>query len=112
MGEVFVRKPDEYSACLWEMGSCLGQFIYLTDAAVDLKDDLKKERYNPLIGQRNRDFMPVLTMLMADCARCFEQLPIKRNTLPLPETSLSSFYTVLSLCRQTGKGLQGKHVHL
>jgi hypothetical protein len=57
----------------------LGKFIYLVDARIDLADDLKAERYNPLTGLANLDLEPVLTMLLADGAAAAEQLPLKTD---------------------------------
>lgn len=79
MGELFVWREDDYTPILREMGAAMGRFIYLMDAAIDLKGDLKNERYNPLAGQTNTDFTPMLTMLMAECTAQFEQLPLEQD---------------------------------
>ncbi len=79
MGSVFLWRQDQYGVALWRMGSALGRFIYLLDAANDLKADIKKQRYNPLVAQIETDFTPVLTMMMAECAAEFEKLPFRRD---------------------------------
>jgi hypothetical protein len=80
LGEIFVwRGDDTYSAPLKAMGAALGRFIYLLDACNDLRADIKKQRYNPLVAQRSQDFTPLLTMMMAECTAAFDTLPIKRD---------------------------------
>lgn len=79
MGSVFVWRQDEHSEGLWRMGAALGRYIYLLDAVNDLKTDIKKQRYNPLIAQMETDFTPMLTVMMAECTEEFEKLPIKRD---------------------------------
>jgi hypothetical protein len=80
LGEIFVWREDEYSAPLKAMGAALGRFIYLLDACNDLRSDIKKQRYNPLVAQRSQDFTPLLTMMMAECTAAFDQLPINRDS--------------------------------
>jgi hypothetical protein len=80
LGEVFVVCEDKYSAPLRAMGAALGRFIYLLDACNDLRGDIKKQRYNPLVAQMSRDFTPLLTMMMAECTAAFDQLPINRDS--------------------------------
>lgn len=79
MGELFVWREDEYAPQLWKMGAAMGRFIYLLDAINDLRSDIKKERYNPLISQTDTNFTPILTMMMAECTAAFDALPIHRD---------------------------------
>ncbi len=79
MGALFAWRQDGYADTLWCVGSSLGRFIYLLDAANDLKADIKKQRYNPLVALLETDFAPMLTMVMAECTAGFERLPIKRD---------------------------------
>ena len=66
------------------MGFYLGKFIYLLDAYEDVYEDRKKGRYNPFtIKCDDPDFeeevRTILTMMMAECSREFEKLPILDN---------------------------------
>jgi hypothetical protein len=79
LGTIFIWREDEYSAPLKAMGAALGRFIYLLDACNDLRVDIKKQRYNPLVAEMNRDFTPLLTMMMAECTAAFDRLPINRD---------------------------------
>lgn len=78
MGELFVY-GDGWAPVLWRMGAALGRFIYLMDAVNDLRDDIRKKRYNPLVTQTDTDFTPMLTMLIGECAQAFGQLPLERD---------------------------------
>ncbi|MGI6160436.1 MAG: DUF5685 family protein [Christensenellales bacterium] len=79
LGALFAWRDDNYAAALYDIGASLGRFIYLMDATNDLRQDIKKQRYNPLASQLDTDFTPMLTMLMAECAAIFESLPISRD---------------------------------
>lgn len=74
-----VEEGDEYAPQLYRLGDSLGRFIYLVDARLDLSEDLKKERYNPLTGLVSLDLEPVLTMLISDGAAAAEQLPLQKD---------------------------------
>lgn len=74
MGEVFVYRQDEHAAALWQLGMELGRFIYIADAVMDLKSDIRKKRYNPLISSPGRDWSGTLEMLAARCAAAAEAL--------------------------------------
>jgi hypothetical protein len=80
LGNIFIWREDEYSVPLKAMGSALGRFIYLLDAGNDLRKDIKKQRYNPLVAEMNRDFTPLLTMMMAECTAAFDKLPANRDS--------------------------------
>jgi hypothetical protein len=80
LGNIFIWREDEYSAPLMTMGAALGRFIYLLDACNDLRSDIKKERYNPLVAGMNRDFTSLLTMMMAECTTAFDRLPVNRDS--------------------------------
>ena len=79
MGELFVRKRDEHEALLRMTGEALGRFIYMIDAVNDLKDDIRKERYNPLVSVMNTNFDPMLDLLIGECTRAFNTLPLDRD---------------------------------
>lgn len=81
MGEIVACREDEWTESLKKLGFYLGEFIYVMDAYDDIEDDLKKGRYNPLRRKYEQpDFeesaRTVLTMMMAECCREFETLPI------------------------------------
>ena len=79
LGEIFAMREDEYAQKLRRLGFYMGKFIYILDAAVDLKSDLRRRKYNPLSGVININKNEVLTSLMADCAYACEELNLVRN---------------------------------
>ncbi len=81
MAEIFAYKQDEWETSLRKLGFFLGKFIYLMDAFEDIDDDLANGCYNPLREVCGRaDFnnycKQILTMMIAECSREFEKLPI------------------------------------
>ena len=84
LGEIFVMKEDEWAEELRSTGFYLGKFVYLMDAYEDLEKDLEKGHYNPWEPYRDRvDFEAaaenILTMMMAECAKQFEKLPVVQD---------------------------------
>ena len=85
MEEVFVWRKDEWEADLRRMGFFLGKFIYLMDAYEDVEKDRKTGNYNLFLQELEtegfeRRAEAVLSMMMAECSRAFERLPIVENT--------------------------------
>ncbi len=95
MGELFLWKEDEWKGILYQFGFYLGKFIYLMDAYEDVAKDEKEGSYNPFLifKEENKNKIPawhpvygradfddkcmeMLQMMMAECARAFELLPI------------------------------------
>ena len=79
MGELLVREEDEYSETLRKFGAALGRFVYLMDAVNDLRDDLKRKRYNPLVSMMSDDYTEMLTLHISECTSEFERLPLERD---------------------------------
>ena len=82
LGELFAWPGDDtWAEALRAVGDGLGRFIYFMDAYDDLSQDLKKGRYNPLKGLRDREdyedlCRSALTMMVAGATEAFETLPI------------------------------------
>lgn len=84
MAELFIYKEDEWQQSLRMMGFFLGKFIYLMDAYDDFFDDLEKGNYNPFLKMGREEKFDekvgkILLMMMAECTKVFEQLPILEN---------------------------------
>ncbi len=104
MAAIFCCKNDEWSDTLNEMGFFFGKFIYLLDAYDDLQQDIKKGNYNPFITLSSEpDFEDrvnrILTMMMAECCRAFERLPILCYTDILRNILYSGVWTRYNLVR-------------
>ena len=81
MAEIFLYREDEWREALYKMGFFLGKYIYLIDAYEDVEKDVKKGNYNPFTEiDKNENFddfvQKILTMMISECAREFENLPI------------------------------------
>lgn len=81
MGELFVYQEDQWEDSLYQMGFYLGKFIYLLDAYDDLEKDKEKSRFNPLLDLEaqetfEEDISQLLTIIMAECTKAFERLPL------------------------------------
>lgn len=85
MAEIFAYRQDEWEETLRRMGFFFGKFIYLMDAYEDVEADLKQGTYNPLkevyeSPEFEERAEQVLLMMMAECSKAFERLPIVENT--------------------------------
>ncbi len=84
MAEIVRCREDEWSGNLYRLGFFLGKFIYLSDAYEDVEEDIKKGTFNPLkkkfgTPEFEEECKTILTMMMSECCREFEQLPILDN---------------------------------
>lgn len=85
MGEVFVWRKDEWERELRRLGFFLGKFIYLMDAYEDAEKDKKSGNYNLFLEDFETEGFDgkaemILRMMMAECSKAFERLPIVENT--------------------------------
>lgn len=83
MAELMVWRQDQWEPYLRLMGHYLGRFIYLADAAVDYRADVKKDKYNPLrhVGQGEdlKLWEEYLVLAVAGCTDAYERLPLVRD---------------------------------
>lgn len=89
MGEILAYRKDEWEKQLRRMGFFLGKFIYLMDAYEDMEKDAKSGNYNVFLLRKEemtdeaafeKEAYDILKLMMAECSRVFEQLPIIENT--------------------------------
>lgn len=83
MGEIFVWKDDRWNGSLYRLGAALGRFLYIMDACMDLDSDTLYNRYNPFRRFYGLDnaarFRDILRMLLADCVRELDRLPLVQD---------------------------------
>ena len=84
LGTLFQYGDSFWNDQLYKMGEGLGRFIYFMDAYDDLKKDVRKKKYNPLKSMMHQeDFEQIckdgMTMMIADSADAFEQLPVVKD---------------------------------
>lgn len=70
-----------YDERLSLFGFYLGRFIYLCDAVCDFKSDIKKGRYNPLVGRRSSEFESLLVPNIEACIDILARLGIENKTI-------------------------------
>lgn len=78
---------------LYDLGYALGKWIYLIDALDDLKEDMEKDKFNPinfLYNKDNKDYQELIKDIKPkmefsilncgyNCKEALDRLPIKRN---------------------------------
>lgn len=84
MAEIMVVREDEWADNLRRLGFFLGKFIYLCDAYEDVEADIRKGTPNPLkpryeCSDFEEECKTILTMMISECCREFEKLPILEN---------------------------------
>lgn len=116
MGEILAVQKDEWQEDLRNMGSYLGKFIYLLDAYEDIEDDIRKNRYNPLIKKFDdpdfeEEVNTILTMMMAGCCKEFEKLPIIENAEILRNILYSGIWYRYEAVRQKREEIRTKQTN-
>ena len=80
MAELMVVHEDRWADDLRQLGFYLGRFIYLADAAIDYRKDVKHGSYNPFAamgdGEETEKWEQYLVLAMAGCTAAFERLPL------------------------------------
>jgi hypothetical protein len=113
MAQIVVCKEDEWSDNLRRFGFFLGKFIYLLDAYEDVEEDIRKGTYNPLKKiYHNPDFEEecrmILTMMMSECCKEFELLPILENVEILRNVLYSGVWCRYEAVREKRSKVKGK----
>lgn len=81
LSELFVWQEDFWSNSLRTFGYELGRFIYLMDATLDYKKDIRSGSYNPLfkMGKKPEEMEPSLSLPMGNAMEVFEKLPLVQD---------------------------------
>ena len=104
MSQIFTYKvDDELTPALQQFGFYLGKYIYLMDAYIDLKSDLKHQRYNCLVSSDTTNFIEDLEMIIADCTAEYEKLPIKSYKSILDNVLYSGVWSAYQLKQRKEK---------
>lgn len=114
MAQICVCREDEWSDILSKFGFYLGKFIYLLDAYEDVEDDIRKGTYNPLKKKfEDPDFeeecRTILTMMMSECCKEFEKLPILENVEILRNILYSGVWCRYEAVREKRSQAKGEH---
>lgn len=106
MGELFVSdEADHFAPALRRFGEGLGRFVYLMDACLDVREDARRGRYNPLLplaAQPEFDARchELLTALIGEAAAEFESLPLVQDVDILRNILYSGVWTRYALMQQ------------
>ncbi len=80
MAELLVVHEDRWAEELRQVGFFLGRFIYLADAAIDYRRDVKAGKYNPFAamggGEDFEKWEQYLVLAMAGATSAYERLPL------------------------------------
>ena len=105
LGTLIAKEDDIWHDILYRVGFYLGKFIYLMDAFDDLDIDRKKNNFNILLPLSNKkDFEAyienTLIMMMAECSKNFELLPILQYTDILRNILYSGVWSKYALIKK------------
>lgn len=85
---MLIETDQKYKFVLERMGYCLGKWVYLCDVADDLKKDIKKGNFNPLIKElpigadpirfAEQRLTPIMNNCFIECSTYSELLEIKK----------------------------------
>lgn len=92
LGTVFAEGADVLKPELFAFGMVLGRAVYLMDAAVDLQDDLRKKRYNPLVRTGFSDCEAMLEQELAACLAAFRALDAQADREIVENVLLSGIW--------------------
>lgn len=106
MAELLVYREDMWAPILRKMGSALGRFIYLMDAAVDYDRDCRQKKYNPFLamgtGKDMEKWREYLVMTMGRCTDAYERLPLVQDKAILDNILYSGVWIHQRLGKKEG----------
>lgn len=103
MGELLSDQAKKEKDELFAFGYHLGRFIYVMDAVIDLKQDIKKQCYNPLISLENTDFQDMLMMIMEDADNAYQHLSLNQNKVIIDNIIYSGIWSKYQMAAKKGK---------
>ena len=98
-------EADHFAPALRRFGEGLGRFVYLMDACLDVREDARRGRYNPLLPLAAQPEFDVrchelLTALIGEAAAEFESLPLVQDVDILRNILYSGVWTRYALMQQ------------
>ena len=98
MAQLLVYRDDMWCYALYEMGMALGRFIYLADAVIDYRRDVKKHNYNPFLAMGMKQnwaaWEQYLLLEMGRCTDYYERLPLVQDKQILDNILYSGVWVV------------------
>ena len=107
MAELLVYHEDRWAEDLRQLGFYLGRFIYLADAAIDYRRDVKQGKYNPFAamgcGADFEKWEQYLVLAMAGCTDAYERLPLVEDKRILDNILYSGIWLSYRQMQKRGK---------
>lgn len=100
-GEVFAPYNDKWTKRLRDFGESIGRFIYILDACIDLKKDIKHKKYNPLVTTSKDVFDDMLNLLLSDCIEKYKELNISNEIVE--NILYSGIWTKYEISKRRGR---------
>ena len=115
LGAVFAEKPAgvetdvplETHKRLFAFGFTLGKAIYLLDAAADIKPDLRKKAYNPLIRSSPDHRMRLMELTLSQALDAYRALEPKTDAAIVENVLLSGVWSAYAL-KSAGRKRKGE----
>lgn len=102
MGALLSDQSENSKDDLYCFGYHLGRFIYLIDAIIDLKEDITKQRYNPLVRLENTNYEDILMMIMEDADNSYQKLSLNKNKSLIDNIVYSGIWSKYTLAKKKG----------
>ena len=106
MGALFAVEGAAQKDALYDFGCALGKAVYVMDAAVDLKKDIRRGQYNPLIMCRRDEIKTILDILMADVMEQYKKLTVAQDAALIENVLYSGVWTVYANRMRKERGPQ------
>lgn len=107
MAEILVYRQDLWEDKLRKLGMGLGRYIYLADAAVDYRRDIRKKQYNPFIAMQTGEdpslWQQYLELSMGLCTDYYERLPLVQDKALLDNILYSGVWVQYRMRQPGGK---------
>lgn len=95
MANIFAKGEQPLCGRLYDFGMKLGKLIYIIDAAADLKSDILKKRYNPLIRFSAEQISDTLALLASECMKSYKLLQLKQDDEIIKNILLSGIWSAV-----------------
>ena len=97
MAQIFTFGEGPEVEAMKAFGYHLGRFIYLMDAVMDFRYDVRHQLYNPLTASNGEYRREMLEMVMADTMAEYEKLPIENYLSIIENVLYSGIWTQYSI---------------
>lgn len=93
MGKIFSYPAHLYEDELYEFGYALGKAVYIMDAVVDLKKDIKHKRFNPLVSFTTEKGKNLLDILIGAVVEKYNVLPSGEDSVIIKNILFSGIWS-------------------